>query len=46
MGSIRQLVSFGTSSGSVHVSADEGESRSAAVRDLPTITSIETLITE
>ncbi len=39
-------VYFGTSSGSVYVSADEGESWTTAARDLPTITSIETMVVE
>ncbi|MFA9474237.1 MAG: exo-alpha-sialidase [Filomicrobium sp.] len=37
---------FGTSSGSVYVSADEGEGFAVVARDLPTITSVETLVQE
>ena len=37
---------FGTSSGSAYASADEGESFAVVARDLPTITSVETLVQE
>jgi photosystem II stability/assembly factor-like uncharacterized protein len=37
---------FGTSSGSVYSSADEGESFAVVVRDLPTVTSVEALVQE
>ena len=39
-------VYFDTSSGSVYVSADEGEGFALVARDLPTITSVETLVVE
>ena len=37
---------FGTSSGSVYVSAYEGDSFAVVARDLPKITSVETLVQE
>ncbi|MCH9806474.1 MAG: exo-alpha-sialidase [Alphaproteobacteria bacterium] len=39
-------VYFGTSSGTVYVSADEGETWIEAATNLPTVTSIETLVVE
>ncbi len=39
-------VYFGTSSGTLYASADEGESWTEVVRDLPTILSVETMVVE
>jgi len=39
-------VYFGTSTGTLYASADEGDSWVPAARDLPTITSVETLVIE